>query len=130
MPMHSNGGRVKSRINLRWARLKVWNGSKNLAIFHGRVRDDTKGGWEKKKQCIGIRFLPQEFYWFFLTCSKSAKWWLVQSHQNDYFNCDLFKGRKMTYDLFKFSKMTTMFFDLLKVSTMTNRYDLLKVSCA
>ena len=27
----------------------------------------------KKKQCIGIRFLPQEFYCF-LTCSKLAKW--------------------------------------------------------
>ena len=130
MPMHSNGGRVKSRINLRWARLKVWNGSKNLAIFHGRVRDDTKGGWEKKKAVHRHPVSPTRVLLVFLTCSKSAKWWLVQSHQNDYFNCDLFKGRTMTYDLFKFSKMTAMFFDLLKVSTMTNHYDLLKVSCA
>ena len=54
----------------------------------------------EKKQCIGIRFLPQEFYWFFL---------LVQSQKNDYFNYDLFKVSKMTYDLFKVSKMTTVF---------------------
>ena len=130
MPMHSNGGRVKSRINLRWARLKVWNGSKNLAIFHGRVRDDTKGGWEKKKAVHRHPVSPTRVLLVFfdlfkvskmMTCSKSSKW---------LFNCDLFKGRKMTYDLFKFSKMTTMFFDLLKVSTMTNHYDLLKVSCA
>ena len=47
--MHSNRDRVKSRITLPWAGLKVLNGSKNLAIVHGRVRDDTKGGWEKKK---------------------------------------------------------------------------------
>ena len=81
-----------------------------------------KGVERKKKQCIGIRFFPKEFYCFFL---------LVQSQQND----DLFKVIKMTilivtYDLFKFSKMTTMFFDLFKVSKMTNHYDLLKVSCA
>ena len=31
-----------------------------------------KGVGRKKKQCIGIRFLPQQFYCF-LTCSKLAK---------------------------------------------------------
>ena len=31
-----------SRITLRWAGLKVQNGSKNLAIVHGRVRDDVE----------------------------------------------------------------------------------------
>ena len=30
------------RINLRWARLKVQNGCKTLAIVHGRVRDDVE----------------------------------------------------------------------------------------
>ena len=30
------------RITLRWAGLKVQNGSKNLAIVHGRVRDDVE----------------------------------------------------------------------------------------
>ena len=43
------GGWVKSPITLRLAGLKVKNGSQNLAIVHGRVRDDTKGGWKKKK---------------------------------------------------------------------------------
>ena len=40
MPMHWVG--AKSQITLRWAGLKVQNGSKNLAIVHGRVRDDDK----------------------------------------------------------------------------------------
>ena len=31
-----------SRITLRWAELKVQNGSKNLAIVHGSVSDDVK----------------------------------------------------------------------------------------
>ena len=48
MLMHSNGGRVKSRITLLWAGLKVENGFENLAIVHERVSDDTKRGWEKK----------------------------------------------------------------------------------
>ena len=30
-----------SQITLRWAVLKVYNGCKNSAIFHGRVRDDV-----------------------------------------------------------------------------------------
>ena len=30
------------RITLRWAGLKVQNGCKNLAIVHGRVRDDVE----------------------------------------------------------------------------------------
>ena len=30
-----------SQITLRWAALKVYNGCKNPAIFHGRVRDDV-----------------------------------------------------------------------------------------
>ena len=52
----------------------------------------------KKKQCIGIRFLPEEFYCFF----------------------DLFKVSKMTnyYDLFKANKMSN-FYDLFKVSKKT-----------
>ena len=37
-----------SQITLRWAGLKVQNGSKNLAIVHGRVRDDVeKKMWMK-----------------------------------------------------------------------------------
>ena len=31
-----------SRITLKWAGLKVQNGYKNLAIVHGRVRDDVE----------------------------------------------------------------------------------------
>ena len=31
-----------SRITLRWAGQKVYNGCKNQAIFHGRVRDDVE----------------------------------------------------------------------------------------
>ena len=31
-----------SQITLRWAELKVQNGSKNLAIVHGSVSDDVK----------------------------------------------------------------------------------------
>ena len=31
-----------SRITLQWAGLKVQNGYKNLAIVHGRVRDDVE----------------------------------------------------------------------------------------
>ena len=56
---------------------------KNLAIVHRRARDDTKGGWaKKKKQCIGIWFLAVSFFdlskvskmaFLILTCSKSAK---------------------------------------------------------
>ena len=35
-------------ITLRWAGLKVWNGCKNSAIVHGRVRDDVeKQMWMK-----------------------------------------------------------------------------------
>ena len=30
------------RITLQWAGLKAQNGSKNLAIVHGRVRDDVE----------------------------------------------------------------------------------------
>ena len=42
--------RIKvSRITLWWAGLKVQNGSKNLVIVHGRVRDDAeKKMWMKK----------------------------------------------------------------------------------
>ena len=43
-----------------------------------------------------------------MTCSKSPKWlcqlWLVQSHQNDYFNYDLFKVTKMTMSIMTCSK--------------------------
>ena len=41
-----------SRITLRWAGLKVQDGSKNLAIVHGRVRDDVekKNANEVKRQ--------------------------------------------------------------------------------
>ena len=38
-----------SQITLRWAGLKVQNGSKNLAIVHGRVRDDVKKKMQIKK---------------------------------------------------------------------------------
>ena len=55
---------------------------------------------------------------------------LVQCQQNDYFNYDLFKFRKMTifnYNLFQVSKMTI--YNLLQVSKMTIfNYDLFKVS--
>ena len=67
------GSRVKSQITLRWTGLKVQNGSKNLAIVQGRVRDDTKRGWEKKKamhrhpaSATGV-----------LTCSNSVKQFLT-----------------------------------------------------
>ena len=82
MLMHSNRDRVKSRITLPWAGLKVLNGSKNLAIVHGRVRDDTKGGWAKNKKAMhrhqvsptGVLLLV------FLTCSKAAKQFLTCSN--------------------------------------------------
>ena len=47
-----------SQIILRWAGLKVQNGSKNLAIVHGRVRDDVKmkknANKEKRQMKINI----------------------------------------------------------------------------
>ena len=40
-----------SQITLRWAGLKIQNGSKNLAIVRGRVRDDVeKNTSEEKRQ--------------------------------------------------------------------------------
>ena len=89
-----------------WAEGINW--VKNLAIVHGRVRDDTKGGWEKRKAMHKHPVSPTGALLFF----------------------DLFKVRKITYDLFKVRKMITMFFNLLKVSKMTISYDLFKVSCA
>ena len=38
------------RITLRWAGLKVQNGCKNLAIVHGRVRDDVEKQWKEQQQ--------------------------------------------------------------------------------
>ena len=37
------------RITLQWAELKVQNGSKNLAIVHGKVRDDVEKKMRIKK---------------------------------------------------------------------------------
>ena len=38
------------QIDLRWARLKVQNGCKTLAIVHGRVRDDVEKQWKEQQQ--------------------------------------------------------------------------------
>ena len=39
------------RITLQWAELKLQNGCKNLAIVHGRVRDDVeKNDWKQQQQ--------------------------------------------------------------------------------
>ena len=38
-----------SRMTLQWAGLKVQNESKNLAIVHGRVRDDAEKKMRIKK---------------------------------------------------------------------------------
>ena len=37
------------RITLWWAGLKVQNGCKNLAIVHGRVRDDVEKQWKEQQ---------------------------------------------------------------------------------
>ena len=73
-----------SQITLRWAGLKVQNGSKNLAIVHGRVRDDVKkkmrikknGKWRTtttnedqhhKNQIFSQEVLPSKYHhWDFL----------------------------------------------------------------
>ena len=59
----------------------------NLAIVHGRVSDDTKGGWEKKKVMHRHPVSP--------TGVLLLVFGLVQRQQNDYFNYGLLKVSKI-----------------------------------
>ena len=87
MSMHSNGGQGKVANQSAMGQAEsIKYGSQNLAIVHGRVRDDTKGGWAKKSNAQVSGFFHGSFAVSFfdlfkvskmtiliLTCSKSAK---------------------------------------------------------
>ena len=75
-----------------------------------------KGVGGEEKQCIGIRFLPREFCWFFFC--------LVQSQKNDYSCCDLFKVSKVTILIMACSKSAKSLVDLgLRLVVLNNYLD-------
>ena len=101
MPMHSKN-KKKPRVGIK---LRA-GGDPHMSEKPGWSAGDMRQ-WPKqqqKKNCVGIQFLPREFC--FLTSHKSAKWLLrhVQGQQNDYFNYDLFKDRKMIMTCSKSAK--------------------------